>query len=182
MSFMRLGFTMNGLRQMIRTRRLSSVAQVKEAAKKANLADAAGCSTLPPQKLDMWYTQLAQNLFEHDDSDIPCFKDIGFGEELLKHSFDHPPKKQPWLFKVTRSGYPDWQFRASVMSYSRQEALCVLKNFFCDTGIQGFDYTSISEPSRSMKGMKNPKNAWVEINPLTPGLYKDYIKTRKQMA
>jgi len=69
---------------------------------------------------------------------------LGFGRELLDHSSGlwngHVPEKLHWKIIVTRDKFPDWQFNAIVHCYTREEAISILKAYFCDFGDLGFNY------------------------------------------
>ena len=85
MSLMSLGYKITVLQKEIKEGRFTSTEQVKVAAEEMNVAATIGYENLCSEEKDMWYKQLAVNLFEKHNNWIPCFADIGFGRELLDH-------------------------------------------------------------------------------------------------
>ena len=177
MSLMSLGYKITAIQNEIKEGRFTSTEQVKAAAEEMNVAATIGYENLCSEEKDMWYKQLAVNLFEKHNNWIPCFADIGFGRELLDHMSNMMnmtmPKKQHWKFSVTRSGYSDWIFNAVVCTYTKEEAVCILKNYFCDFGGLGFYY---DEPTAKTEN----KAKWVEINGKKPGSYKKYLESNRE--
>lgn len=173
MSLMTLGIKMNALKKGISEGRFTDKAQVKEAAMELNVSSAIGYANLSKEDKDIWYEQLAVNLFENHSNCVPCFIDIGFGRELIDRFAgwaDYSvPEKHHWKFIVTRDRYPEWQFNAIVCTYCREEALLIVKKFFEDAGGLGFKY---GEPSPKTEH----RAPWVEIKAKKPGTYREYVK------
>lgn len=174
MSLMALGVKINALQKGIEQGRFSTKAQVKEAAKELNVALSAGYGNLSAEDGELWYEQLAVNLFEKRNNWVPCFIDIGFGKELVDHSSDvwngTLPKKQHWKIIVTRDTFPEWQFCAIVAAFCREEAVFYLKNYFSDYGCLGFNYHYPSEIKQNVP--------WVEISTKKTGSYKKQLKAQ----
>ena len=169
MSLMALGVKINTLQKGIEQGRFTTKAQVKEAAKELNIALSAGYDNLSAEDSEIWYEQLAVNLFEKRNNWVPRFIDIGFGKELVDHSANVRnntiPKKQPWKIIVTRDKFPEWQFCAIVAAFCREEAVCYLKNYFSDYGFLGFNYHDPSEIKQNVP--------WVEISTKKTCSFKD---------
>ena len=131
MSLMSLGYKMTSLKKGVENGKYTTKAQVKKAAKGMDIAATVGYGNLSPEDNELWYEQLAVNVFENHNNCIPCFVDLGFGKELLERSsgmWNHSvPEKQHWKIIVTREKYPDWQFNAIVHCFTREEAISVLK-------------------------------------------------------
>ena len=171
MSLMSLGIKMNALKKGIREGGLTAKEQVKEAALKRDVHISAGYENLSAEEKELWYDQLATNLFVHQKNWIPCFMDIGFGKELLVHSSRFVdcsvPEKHHWKIVVTRGKFSDWQFNAIVRTYCREEAVLIAKKFFEDFGDLGFKY---DEPTPKTEH----KVPWVEINAKKTGTYQEW--------
>jgi len=86
MSLMSLGIKMNALQNGIKEGRFTSKEQVKTAALELNVSATIGYENLNDEEKELWYEQLAVNLFENHNNCVPCFIDIGFGRELIDHS------------------------------------------------------------------------------------------------
>lgn len=179
MSLMSLGFKMTALKYEIKKCKLTTKEQVKHAAKELNIASTIGYENLSPEDKEAWYEQLAINVFENHNNCIPCFVDIGFGKELLERSSGmwnyNVPKKQHWKIVVTRDKYPDWQFNAIVHSFTREEAVSILKAYFTDFGKLGFNY---DDPIPKTEH----KAPWVEINNKKNKIksYKEYVEVKEK--
>lgn len=174
---MSLGIKMNALQKGIKEGRFTSKEQVKTAAQELNVSATVGYDNLSFEEKELWYEQLAVNLFVNHNNCIPSFIDLGFGRELIDHSADwinySVPKKTHWKVVVTRDKYPHWQFNAIVCTYCKEEALLILKKFFEDFGGIGFKY---EEPSPKTVH----KAPWVEISTKKTGTYRDFIKYTKE--
>lgn len=174
MSLMSLGYKMTALKKGIETKKYTTKAQVLNAAKEMNIAVTIGYDSLSLEDKNLWYDQLATNLFDNHNNWIPCFVDLGFGKELLDHFSgmwnNDVPKKQHRKIVVTREKFPDWQFNAIVHSYTREEAISILKVFFGDFGDIGFKY---EDPAPKTE----PEAPWVEINNKKNRIksYKEYL-------
>lgn len=173
MSLMSLGIKMNTLQKGIKEGRFTTKEQVKAAAQELNVSASVGYENLGDEEKELWYEQLAANLFENHNNCVPCFIDIGFGHELIDHfagrANNSVPKKQHWKFIVTRDKYPQWQFNAIVCTYCKEEALLIVKKFFEDFGGLGFKY---DEPTPKTEY----KAPWVEISAKKSGTYRDFLK------
>ncbi len=169
MSLMALGVKINALQKGIKEGRLTTRAQVKEAAIELRVATTVGYENLSAEDIELWYEQLAVNLFENHNNWIPCFIDIGFDRELVERSADvrnnTVPKKQQWKIIVTREKFPEWQFCAIVSAFCREEAVLYLKKYFCDYGCLGFSYHEPSEIKQTAP--------WVEVSTKKTGTYKE---------
>jgi len=173
MSLMSLGIKINALQKSIKEGKFTTKEQVKAAALELNVSATVGYVNLSEEDKELWYEQLAVNLFENHNNCIPCFINIGFGRELIERSAGWTnysvPQKHHWKFVVTREKFPAWQFNAIVCTYCKEEALLIVKKFFEDFGGLGFRY---DEPT--------PKTAhkvpWVEINAKKTGTYRDFVK------
>lgn len=173
MSVVYLAYNVHILKKAIEEGKLTTKEQVKQAAKEINLAAMAGSGNLSPQENEAWYNQFATNIFDNHTNSVPCFVDIGFGRELLstmaRKYNNEVPKKQHWKIIVTRKKFPDWQFNAIVTTYTKEEAICIIKKYFGDFGGLDFNY----ESPRHQTKYKVP---WVHINAKKIGTYKEYIK------
>lgn len=173
MSLMTLGVKINALQKGIKEGRFSTKEQVKAAAIELNVSATVGYENLSDEETELWYEQLAENLFVNHNNQIPCFIDIGFGRELIAHFSGWKnysvPQKQHWKFIVTRDKYPQWQFNAIVCTFCKEEALLIVKRFFEDFGGLGFNY---DEPTPKTEH----KAPWVEISAKKPGTYRDFIQ------
>lgn len=173
MSLMSLGAKIKFLQKEIKEGRFSRKEEVKNAAKDLDIIAIAGYEALREEEKELWYEQLAVNLFVNHNNWIPCFIDIGFGRELIDHSSGWSnysvPKKHHWKIIVTRDKYSQWQFNATVCTYSKEEALLIVKKFFEDFGELGFNY---NDPTSKTEH----KVPWIEINTNKTGTYRDFIK------
>ena len=173
MSLMSLGIKINALQKGIKEGRFTTKEQVKAAALELDVSATAGYEKLSDEEKELWYDQLAENLFVNHNNCIPCFVDIGFGRELIERSAGWTnysvPQKQHWKFVVTREKFPTWQFNAIVCTYCKEEALLIVKKFFEDFGGLGFKY---DEPTPKTEH----KAPWVEINTKKTGVYRDFVK------
>ena len=173
MSLMSLGIKINALQKGIKEGRFTSKEQVKTAAQELNVSATVGYENLNSEEGELWYEQLAVNLFENHNNCIPSFIDIGFGRELIDRSAGwinySVPKKHHWKFVVSRDKYPKWQFNAIVCTYCKEEALLIVKKFFEDFGEIGFKY---EDPSPKTEH----KVPWIEISAKKTGTYRDFIK------
>ena len=174
MSLMSLGIKINTLQKGIKEGRFTTKEQVKDAAIELDVSSTVGYQNLSQEDKELWYEQLAVNLFENHNNWIPCFIDIGFGKELLDHSSNMMnytiPEKHHWKFIVTRDKYPDWQFNAIVCTYCKEEALLIVKKFFEDFGGLGFRY---DDPTPKTEH----KAPWVEISAKKTETYKEYVSS-----
>ena len=173
MSLMSLGAKIQFLQKGISEEKFSTKEKVKAAAMDLNISVAAGYENLNEEEKNLWYEQLVENLFVNHNNWIPCFIDIGFGREIIDHfsgcrSYSVPQKKH-WKFIVKRDKYPQWQFNATVCTYSKEEALLIVKRFFEDFGGLGFYY---NEPTPQTEH----KVSWIEINTKKIGTYRDFVK------
>lgn len=179
MSFMSLGYKMTALKKGVENGEYTTKAQVKDAAKEMDVAAAIGHENLSPEDKELWYEQIAVNVFENHNNCIPCFVDLGFGRELLERSsgmwnYD-VPKKRHWKIIVSREKFPDWQFNAIVHCYTREEAVSILKVYFCDVGKLGFNY---DDPTPKTEH----KAPWVEINNKKNKIksYREYVEKKEK--
>ncbi len=179
MSLMSLAYKMKALKKNVESGKFTTKAQVKNAAKEMDVAVTVGYENLSSEDKELWYDQLAVNVFENHNNFIPCFMDIGFGRELLDHSSGmwnySVPKKQHWKIIVTRDKFPDWQFNAIVHCYTREEAVSILKVYFSDFGGFGFNYEN--------QNLKTEHKApWVEINNKKNKIksYREYVEMKKE--
>ena len=176
MSLMALGAKINALQKGIKEGRFTTKEQVKDAAKELQVASTIRYGNLSSEDFELWYEQLAVNLFEKHNNWIPCFIDIGFGRELIDHSAnvknDTTPKKQKWKIIVTRDKYPEWQFCAIVSTYCREEAVSYLRKYFCDYGDLGFRY---QDPTPEIKQTA----PWIEVSAKKIGTYKEQLETEE---
>ena len=168
MSLMALGIMMNALKKAMKEGRFTTKEELKSDLKEMNVCVTAGYGNLSPEDKELWYEQLAINIFENHNNWVPCFIDIGFGRELVDHSANlqsfKVPEKTQWKIIVTREKFSDWQFNAIVSTYTREEAVMILKKYFSDFGELGFNY---DEPTPKTEH----KVPWVEINAKKSGTY-----------
>lgn len=173
MSLMSLGIKINALQKGIKEGKFTTKEHFKSAALELNVSATVEYENLSDEEKELWYDQLAVNLFENHNNCIPCFIDIGFGRELIDRSAGWTnysvPQKYHWKFVVTREKFPSWQFNAIVCTYCHEEALLIVKKFFEDFGGLGFNY---DEPTPKTKH----KVPWVEISAKKTGTYRDFIK------
>lgn len=176
MSLMSLSYKMSILKKSIYDATFTTKEQVKHAAEKADVASTIGYTNLSPEDKDAWYEMLADNLFNKHNNCIPCFINIGFGKELIDHSSslwkDKIPKKKHWKLIVKRMNFPDWQFNAIVFCHTKEEAICITKEFFGDFGELGFSYEDPAPKSEH-------KTPWIEINSKRSKIksYSEYINS-----
>lgn len=179
MSLMSLGYKMTALKKGVESGKFTAKSQVKKAAEEMDIAVTIGYENLSPEDKELWYEQLAVNVFDNHNNCIPCFVDLGFGKELLERSsgmWNHSvPKKQCWKIIVTREKFPDWQFNAIVHSYTREEAVSLLKVYFCDFGGLGFNYENPTPKTEH-------KAPWVEINNRKNKIksYREYVQMKEK--
>ena len=76
MSLMSLGIKINALQKGIKEGRFTTKEQVKAAALELNISATVGCENLNSEERELWYEQLAVNLFENHNNCIPSFIDI----------------------------------------------------------------------------------------------------------
>lgn len=173
MSFLALGYKAKKIAGLIAAGKLTTVESVIAKAKDMQLAETYGL-TQDPEKLDQWYTKLAENLFYKKEFIFPDFADIGFGEELVEKIADPLPTKKPRKFLVTRKSFPHWQDAVVVYSYTKEEALALLKVYYQDFEVRdstermGFAYT---EPAPE----KEDSYKWREINFRKQKTYANYL-------
>ncbi len=181
MSLMALGYQMSALKKGIESGRFSTKEQVKQAAEKMNISSTVGLGDLSPEDRELWYEQLATNVFDYHNNCIPCFADLGFGRELLERSSGmwnySVPKKEHWKIIVSREKFPDWQFNGIVPCYTREEAVQILKVYFGDFGGIGFRY---EDPTPKTEN----KAPWVEINSRKNRIksYREYVEMKGSEA
>lgn len=179
MSLMSLGYKMTALKKGLESGKYTTKKQVKKAAKEMDIAVTIGYENLSPEDKELWYEQLAVNVFVNHNNCIPCFVDLGFGKELLERSSGmwnySVPKKQYRKIIVTREKFSGWQFNAIVHCYTREEAVSILKVYFCDFGGLGFKY----EDSTPKTEHKAP---WVEINNRKNKIksYREYVEMKEK--
>jgi hypothetical protein len=112
MSLMSLGISMNVLKKGIKDGALATKEQVKEAAMKMNVSVSAGYENLTAEEKELWYDQLATNVFVHQKNWIPCFMDIGFNYAEPTPKTEH---KVPWVeIDAKKSGtYREWKLNGT---------------------------------------------------------------------
>lgn len=104
MSFLALGYKAKKIAGLIAAGKLTDVESVIAKAKDMQLAETYGL-TQDAEKLDQWYTKLAENLFYKKEFIFPDFADIGFGEEFVEKTADPLPTK-----KATEISYYQKEF------------------------------------------------------------------------
>ena len=174
MSLMAVGYKIKKIFSLIESGELLDLESVIKKAKELEIAFSFGIED-NSKKQNLWYTKLAENLFYKKKLLIPDFVDIGFGEELVESGEIILPKKTPWKFLVTRKGFSGWCDAVVVSTFTREEAVNILKVYYqdfllpCSQGGLGFEY---SEPAT---GTEN-KYKWREIRGSNPGTYKKYLE------
>ena len=76
MSLMSLGIKINALQKGIKEGRFTTKEQVKSAALELNVSATIGYENLSDEEKELWYDQLAENLFVNHNNYIQCFIDI----------------------------------------------------------------------------------------------------------
>lgn len=174
MSLMAFGYKVKKITALITAGTLSGLESVIAQAKEMNLAESYGL-TQDTEKLDLWYAKLAENLLNAKEPVIPDVTDIGFGEELVEKTSQPLPQKEPRKFLVTRKNVPGWQDAVVVNTYTKEEALALLKVYYQDFEVHhnsermGFEYR---EPAPETE----KKYKWRQIDARRPGSYANYVK------
>ena len=174
MSLMAVGYKIKKIFSLIESGELLDLESVVKKAKEMELAFSFGIED-NSKKQNLWYSKLAENLFYKKKLSIPDFVDIGFGEELVESCNVKLPEKTPWKFLVTRKGFSGWCDAVVVSTFTREEAVNILKVYYqdfsqsCSPEGLGFEY---SEPAT---GTEN-KCKWQEIRGSNPGTYKKYLE------
>lgn len=174
MSLMAVGYKIKKIFSLIDKGELLDLESVVKKAKEMELAFSFGIDD-NNEKQTLWYTKLAENLFYKKKLSIPDFVDIGFGEELVESSEMKLPEKNPWKFLVTRKGFPGWCDAVIVSTFTREEAVNILKVYYqdfllpCSQGSLGFEY-------REPLAGEECKYKWREIRGSNPGTYKKYLE------
>lgn len=174
MSLMAFGYKIKKITALITAGTLSGLESVIAQAKEMNLAESYGL-TQNTEKLDLWYAKLAENLLTAKEPVIPDVTDIGFGEDLVEKTSQPLPQKEPRKFLVTRKNVPGWHDAVVVNTYTKEEALALLKVYYQDFEVHhngermGFEYR---EPAPETE----KKYKWRQIDARRPGRYANYVK------
>lgn len=174
MSLMAVGYKVKKIFSLIESGELLDLESVVKKAKELEVAVSFGLED-NSKKQNLWYAKLAENLFCKKKLLIPDFIDIGFGEELVESCKVKLPEKTPWKFLVTRKGFSGWCDAVVVNTFTKEEALNILRVYYqdfllpCSPEGLGFGY---SEPAAGTES----KYKWREIRGSKPGTYKKYLE------